>query len=223
MFEALIRLRDEDGTIFPAAQFILTAEQSGQISDIDRWVLRNVIDVLSKPENRHHTVAVNLSGRSLSTPGFCEYCQKLTFESSINPSSLIFEITETTAIGEMARAENFITIMKRLGYRFSLDDFGVGYSSFSYLKHFPVDQLKIDGSFVRHLDTSRADQIFVRAIVQVAQELGLETIAEFVENEEVFNLLKEIGVDNVQGYYIGKPNSVFYHPNMSENQNKNTV
>jgi len=113
--------------------------------------------------------------------------------------------------------------MKRLGYRFSLDDFGVGYSSFSYLKQLPVDQLKIDGSFIRHLDTSRADQIFVRAIVQVAQELGLETIAEFVENEEVFTLLKEIGVDNVQGYHIGKPNSVFYHPNMKQNEKKNTV
>ena len=222
-YEALIRLRDEDGTIFPASQFVVTAEQSGQISDIDKWVLRNVIDLLSKPENRNCSVAVNLSGRSLGTPGFCEYCQKLAFESSINPASLVFEITETTAIAEMARAENFITAMKRLGYRFSLDDFGVGYSSFSYLKQLPVDQLKIDGSFIRHLDTSRADQIFVRAIVQVAQELGLETIAEFVENEEVFTLLKEIGVDNVQGYHIGKPNSVFYHPNMIQNEKKNTV
>ena len=222
-FEALVRLRDEDGTIFPAAQFVLTAEQSGQISDIDKWVLRNVIGLLSRPENSDFTVAVNISGRSLSTPGFCEYCQKLAFESPINPSNLVFEITETTAIAEMARAENFITAMKRLGYRFSLDDFGVGYSSFSYLKHLPVDQLKIDGSFIRHLDTSRADQIFVRAIVQVAQELGLETIAEFVENEEVFNLLREIGVDNVQGYYIGKPNSVFYHPNMNGDQKKKSV
>ena len=222
-FEALIRLRNEDGTIFPAAQFVLTAEQSGQISDIDKWVLRNVIGLLSRPENSDFTVAVNISGRSLSTPGFCEYCQKLAFESPINPSNLVFEITETTAIAEMARAENFITAMKRLGYRFSLDDFGVGYSSFSYLKHLPVDQLKIDGSFIRHLDTSRADQIFVRAIVQVAQELGLETIAEFVENEEVFNLLREIGVDNVQGYYIGKPNSVFYHPNMNGDQKKKSV
>jgi len=222
-FEALVRLRNEDGTIFPAAQFVLTAEQSGQISDIDKWVLRNVIGLLSRPENSDFTVAVNMSGRSLSTPGFCEYCQKLAFESPINPSNLVFEITETTAIAEMARAENFITAMKRLGYRFSLDDFGVGYSSFSYLKHLPVDQLKIDGSFIRHLDTSRADQIFVRAIVQVAQELGLETIAEFVENEEVFNLLREIGVDNVQGYYIGKPNSVFYHPNMNGDQKKKSV
>jgi len=222
-FEALVRLRNEDGTIFPAAQFVLTAEQSGQISDIDKWVLRNVIGLLSRPENSDFTVAVNISGRSLSTPGFCEYCQKLAFESPINPSNLVFEITETTAIAEMARAENFITAMKRLGYRFSLDDFGVGYSSFSYLKHLPVDQLKIDGSFIRHLDTSRADQIFVRAIVQVAQELGLETIAEFVENEEVFNLLREIGVDNVQGYYIGKPNSVFYHPNMNGDQKKKSV
>jgi diguanylate cyclase (GGDEF)-like protein/PAS domain S-box-containing protein len=213
-FEALVRLRDEQGTIFPAGQFIVTAEQSGQISEVDKWVLRNVVKLLEKPENKQCTIAVNLSGRSLGTPGFCEYCQKLAFESAIDPASLVFEITETTAIAEMARAENFITAMKRLGYRFSLDDFGVGFSSFSYLKHLPVDQIKIDGSFVRHLDTSREDQIFVRAIVQVAQELGLETIAEFVESEAVFNQLKEIGVDNVQGYYIGKPNSVLYHPDL---------
>ena len=222
-YEALVRLRDEKDTIFTAGNFIITAEQSGQISEIDKWVLRNVVQLLEKPENRECTIAVNLSGRSLGTPGFCEYCQKLTLESSLHPESLVFEITETTAIAEMARAENFITAMKRLGYRFSLDDFGVGFSSFSYLKQLPVDQIKIDGSFIRHLDTSREDQIFVRAIVQVAQELGLETIAEFVENEAVFNQLSDIGVDNVQGYYVGKPNSVFYHPTIDQKKTKKTM
>jgi EAL domain-containing protein (putative c-di-GMP-specific phosphodiesterase class I) len=102
--------------------------------------------------------------------------------------------------------------MKRLGFRFSLDDFGVGYSSFSYLKHLPVDQIKIDGSFVRHIDSSREDQIFVRAIVQVASELGLETVAEYVEGQEAFDILTDIGVDFVQGNHIGLPNSTFQHP-----------
>lgn len=214
-FEALVRIRDRSGTIFPAGKFVTTAEQTGQISEIDKWVLHSVIELLSKPENSHYCIAVNLSGRSLDTPGFCDYCQKLTFESSVSPDSLVFEITETTAIAEMARAENFITIMKRLGYRFSLDDFGVGFSSFSYLKHLPVDQIKIDGSFVRHIDSSREDQIFVRAIVQVARELGLETVAEFVETQEGLDIITEIGVDLVQGNHIGLPNSVLQHPQIS--------
>lgn len=211
-FEALVRLRDKSGVIFQAGQFITTAEQSGQISDIDKWVLQHVIELLSKPENSDYCIAVNLSGRSLGSPGFCEYCQKLAIESGVSPDSLMFEITETTAITEMARAENFITTMKRLGYRFSLDDFGVGYSSFSYLKQLPVNQIKIDGSFVRHIDTSREDQIFVRAIVQIAKELGLETVAEFVENQQGLDILKEMGVDFVQGNFIGLPNSIFLHP-----------
>jgi len=219
-FEALVRLRDRSGTIFPAAQFIVTAEQSGQIGDIDKWVLRNVIELLSNPENIDYCIAVNLSGRSLDTPGFCEYCQKLTSESDISPDNLVFEITETTVIAEMARAENFVTTMKRLGYRFSLDDFGVGYSSFSYLKHLPVDQIKIDGSFVRHIDSSREDQIFVRAIVQVAKELGLETVAEFVESQEALEILTEIGVDFVQGNHVGLPGSTFQHPQTHQENNR---
>lgn len=211
-FEALVRLRDRSGTIFSAGQFVITAEQSGQIGDIDKWVLRRVIELLSKPENSDYCIAINLSGRSLGTPGFYDYCQKLTSESGVSPDSLMFEITETTAIAEMARAENFITTMRRLGYRFSLDDFGVGFSSFSYLKQLPVDQIKIDGSFVRYIGSSREDQIFVRAIVQVANELGLETVAEFVDSQEGFDILREIGVDFVQGNHIGLPNSVFQHP-----------
>ena len=114
----------------------------------------------------------------------------------------------------MARAENFMTIMKRLGYRFSLDDFGVGFSSFSYLKHLPVDQIKIDGSFIRHLETSREDQIFVDAIVRVAKGLGLESVAEFVENETTFRMLAKMGVDNVQGHYIGMADKVLKWPDI---------
>ncbi len=219
-FEALVRLRDRGGTIFPAGQFVITAEQSGQIAEIDKWVMRRVIELLSKPENSDYCIAINLSGRSLGAPGFYDYCQKLTSDSGVSPDSLMFEITETTAIAEMARAENFITTMKHLGYRFSLDDFGVGFSSFSYLKQLPVDQIKIDGSFVRHIDSSREDQIFVRAIVQVANELGLETVAEFVESQEGFDILAEIGVDFVQGNHIGLPDSRLQHPQIHQKNAK---
>lgn len=213
-YEALVRILDQDGESIPAGKFIRTAEHTGQVSEIDKWVLKTVIRTINESPNSNLCIAVNISGKSLETPGFCEYCQKLAFDSAIKPQQLIFEITETTAIAEMARAENFMTIMKRLGYRFSLDDFGVGFSSFSYLKHLPVDQIKIDGSFIRHLETSREDQIFVDAIVRVAKGLGLESVAEFVENETTFRMLAKMGVDNVQGHYIGMADKVLKWPDI---------
>lgn len=210
MYEALLRLRDENGTIFSAGQFIDAAEQSGQIADIDRWVIRTVMEKLGKPENQNCCISVNLSGRSLDMPGFCDFCEQLTRGGPIRPDQLIFEITESTAIREIARAESFITIMKRHGFRFSLDDFGSGFSSFSYLKQLPVDQIKVDGNFIRHIATSREDQVFVTAIVQVARGLGLETVAEYVENAEALQILAKIGIDKVQGNHIGTPTASLY-------------
>jgi EAL domain-containing protein (putative c-di-GMP-specific phosphodiesterase class I) len=151
---------------------------------------------------------MNVSGRSLGTPGFTEHFVRRLADGRVDPGRLIFEVTETAAIAEMARARNFIGDMKRMGHRFALDDFGAGFSSFSYLKHLPVDVLKIDGTFIRFLDRNREDQIFVRAIVQVARELGLETVAEFVETPAVYNLLVDIGVDYVQGHHVGTPGIV---------------
>lgn len=204
-FEALVRLRDADGRLHPAARFVDTAEYTGQIVEIDKWVLRRVMALLARPEHRHDRVAMNLSGRSLSAPGLLDYFRQQALVSGVEPARIVFEITETAAVAEMARAESFLAHMKQLGYRFSLDDFGAGFSSFTYLKHMPVDQVKIDGSFIRYLDTNRADQIFVRAIIQVARELGLETVAECVETKATLDLLLDMGVDYVQGYHLGKP------------------
>lgn len=204
-FEALVRLRDRAGTVHVATRFMDTAEYTGQVTEIDKWVLRRVLAILAEQDCRDCRISLNLSGRSLGTPGFDEYFQEQLSAAAIRPQQLIFEVTETAAVAEMARARSFIATMKKLGYRFSLDDFGVGFSSFSYLKHLPVDQIKIDGSFIRHLDTNREDQIFVRAIVQVARELGLETVAEFVETADALALLFDYGIDFVQGYHIGKP------------------
>jgi diguanylate cyclase (GGDEF)-like protein/PAS domain S-box-containing protein len=204
-FEALVRLRDREGVVHTAGKFMDTAEYTGQISEIDKWMLRGVLELLTDPIRSDVRIAVNLSGRSLGTPGFDEYFLERLRASAIQPEQLVFEVTETAAVAEMARARGFISTMKRLGYRFSLDDFGVGFSSFSYLKHLPVDQIKIDGSFIRHLETNREDQIFVRAIVQVARELGLETVAEFVETQAALELLFDIGVDYVQGFHVGRP------------------
>ena len=211
-FEALVRIRDRNGKTCTAAQFINTAEHTGQIADIDMWVLRNILKLLNDPEHQQCVIAMNLSGRSLGTPGFLDSFQEHLFESGVHPNNIVFEVTESAAIAEMAKAESFITIMKKLGYRFSLDDFGVGFSSFSYLKHLPVNHIKIDGSFICHLDTSCEDQIFVHAIVQVAHELGLLTVAEFVETQETLELLFDIGVDYVQGYHIGKPGPTLATP-----------
>jgi diguanylate cyclase (GGDEF)-like protein/PAS domain S-box-containing protein len=211
-FEALVRLPDHNQVLTPAGKFIDTAEYTGQVTEIDKWVLRRVLEVLANPENRDVRIAINLSGRSLGAPWFDDYFQEQLAASRIRPDRLIFEVTETAAVAEMARAKSFLGTMKKLGYRFSLDDFGVGFSSFSYLKHLPVSQIKIDGSFIRHLDSNREDQIFVRAIVQVAKELGLETVAEFVETQTVFDLLCDIGIDYVQGYHISQPGPTLTFP-----------
>lgn len=211
-FEALVRLRDADGRLHPATRFVETAEYTGQIVEIDKWVLRRVMTLLALPEHRHNCVAINLSGRSLSAPGLLDYFRQQALASNVEPARIVFEITETAAVAEMARAESFLAHMKKLGYRFSLDDFGAGFSSFTYLKHMPVDQVKIDGSFIRYLDTNRADQIFVRAIIQVARELGLETVAECVETKATLELLLNMGVDYVQGYHLGNPGPTLTTP-----------
>jgi diguanylate cyclase (GGDEF)-like protein/PAS domain S-box-containing protein len=211
-FEALVRLRDRDDSRFTAARFIDTAEYTGQVAKIDMWVLREILRVLNQPAQQDCVIAMNLSGRSLGTPGFLEYFQEQILASKVDPVRLVFEVTESAAIAEMTKAKSFILVMKDLGYRFSLDDFGVGFSSFSYLKHLPVDQIKIDGGFVQHLDTSREDQIFVSAIVQVARELGLVTVAEFVESQEILELLIDIGVDYVQGFHVGRPGAKLVAP-----------
>ncbi len=204
-FEALVRLRDTGDQTHTAERFIETAEHTGQIVEIDKWVLRRVVATLAQPEHRLAHVAMNLSGRTLGTPGLLDYFRQQLRASGVEPARIVFEVTETAAVAEMARAESFLAHMKQLGYRFSLDDFGAGFSSFTYLKHMPVDQVKIDGSFIRYLDTNRADQIFVRAIVQVTKELGLETVAECVETPGTLALLLDMGVDYVQGYHIGQP------------------
>ncbi len=212
LFEALACLHDRDGRLQTASHFIPTAEYTGQVADLDLLVLARIADLLDDERHGHLRISMNVSGRSLGSPGFSDAVEAFLKAREINPQQLIFEITETAAVAEMARASSFIGNMKRLGYRFALDDFGVGFSSFSYLKHLPADILKIDGSFIRHLDRNREDEIFVRAILQVARELGLQTVAEYVESQSVYRMLCEMGVDYVQGLYIGKPDPAIVLP-----------
>lgn len=216
-YEALVRVRDRQQSPVAASHFIGTAEHTGLVAEIDRWVLHNVLRLMRQASLADAVISLNLSGRSLNTPGFLEHVEAQALGSGIAPERLVFEVTESVAVAEMTKAENFIATMKRRGYRFALDDFGAGFSSLSYLKHLPVDQIKIDGSFIRYLESNRQDQILVRALIQVARELGLETVAEFVETKAVLDLLIEMGVDFVQGHYVGKPGALLLPHSMANN------
>lgn len=203
-YEALIRLRAEEGNLLYPNSFIPVAERVGLMSQIDRWVVTTVLAMLKKNQDAPK-LFVNLSGMSLGDKALLSFIEAGIRESGIAAERIGFEITETTAVKDLAQAERWIIRLKALGCSFALDDFGVGFSSFSYLSTLPVDYLKIDGSFVREVATNPKQLALVQAMNAVAHTLGKKTIAEFVENETIVNLLKEIGVDCGQGYYFGKP------------------
>jgi diguanylate cyclase (GGDEF)-like protein/PAS domain S-box-containing protein len=204
--EALIRMVDErnpDQLIMPV-HFIQLAEKSGRILDIDRWVIRKVVGMLS--ENPHiPSIALNVSGRSLSEPELPQYIGNELREHDVNPSRLIVEITETAAVSDLHDAQRMIEALRQMGCGVSLDDFGVGFASFAYLKHLHVDTIKIDGIFIRDLPNDPDNQIFVQAMVSVALGLGKSVIAEYVEDARTLALLRKFGVDLVQGYYLDRP------------------
>jgi diguanylate cyclase (GGDEF)-like protein len=206
-YEALLRLRDGSGAVIPPGVYMDTAERTGIIRYIDRWVVKRAIQLIADHDRagRELVLEVNLSGKALADQELLNIIKHDIAESGIDPARLILEITETAAIADVGEARSFISTLKDLGCRFALDDFGVGFSSFSYLKHLPVDYLKIDGSFIRNLPRDAVDQHLVKAMVEVARGLGKRTIAEFVEEAETLTLLCEYGVDYAQGYHVGRP------------------
>ncbi|WP_413438828.1 EAL domain-containing protein [Sulfuriferula sp. GW1] len=210
-YEALVRMHNPAGDLFMPIEFIGVAETTGLIRGIDRLVLHKAIAALAELQLKTPDIklSVNLSGRSFSNPRWLELLQDELNSSGINPAGLIFEITETAAVEDMASARVLMEKVIALGCAFSLDDFGVGFASFDYLKQLPVEYVKIDGSFIRNLATSTDDQLFVKTLVQAAHGFGKKTVAEFVENAEIVQLLRDYGVDYAQGYHIGKPDPVF--------------
>lgn len=204
--EALIRLRGEGEELITPGRFIPIAERFGLMPKIDRWVVQASLEALQKYPDLN--LFVNLSGISLGDETILEFIEESISCSKIDPARLGFEITETVAVKDLIRAERWIRRLKSLGCSFALDDFGIGFSSFSYLRILPVDYLKIDGSFVCNLHTEATHCALVQAMNAVAQNLGKKTIAEFVENEDIMNILKSLGVDCAQGYYLGKPSPV---------------
>ncbi len=199
--EALVRMVDEerpDSMIMPG-RFIPVAEKSGRILEIDRWVLAEAIRLLGERPDMP-PLAVNISGRSFDDPSLPQYIADLLRRHGVAAHRLMVELTETSAVTDLADAQRFIEALRLTGCHICLDDFGSGFSSFAYLKHLPVDTVKIDGMFIRSLPDDRDNQIFVKAITDVARGMGRVTVAEFVEDARSLQLLRAFGVDLVQGY-----------------------
>ncbi len=205
-YELLLRMVDYDGSLIAPGEFLPAAERSGLTSRIDRWVIGEACRMLSKQRDagtRIH-VAVNLSAQSLGDPGISDLIERQLAGTGC-AEGLIIEVTETAAITDLARAQEFARKLARIGCKFSLDDFGAGYGSFAYLKHLPFDYLKIDGLFIRDLTSDPTDEVLVRSLVDVARQLGKRTVAEFVGDEATMQRLRVLGVDYAQGYHVGLP------------------
>jgi len=210
-YELLLRMRDEDGELVGPDQFIPSAERYNLMSTLDRWVIHEALSELadrSTDGEARYTLAINLSGTSLSEDRFLDFVIDELEKQQLPNGAICFEITETAAISNLSRVVHFMQTLKKLGCKFSLDDFGSGLSSFTYLKNLPVDYLKIDGQFIRNVVEDNVDESMVKAIHEVGHAMGIETIAERVETKQVLEKLSSLGVEFAQGFYIARPASV---------------
>jgi len=207
-FEILLRKRTRDGKILPPAAFLPAAERFGLIEQIDRWVVRAVLEWLSKQvvaPGIKLNVCVNLSGTSAADPNFQKFLTGAIQEADVDPAHLCFEVTETAAIDNLQDTATFLAQLQKLGCQIALDDFGTGFSSLEYIRQLPLDYIKIDGAFIREIEHNKLDQALVRCVADVARLLNVKTVAEFVENEATMNILESLKIDLAQGYYIAKP------------------
>ncbi|MAX52109.1 MAG: GGDEF domain-containing protein [Methylophaga sp.] len=224
MYEVLVRLRSKAGQLFPPGAFLSSAERYNLSDRIDKWVVSHVFEWL---EQHYHSLphlnylAINLSGASIGDEGMLAYIRTKLSAASFNQEVIKFEITETAAIANLKQAHHFINSVLALGCQFSLDDFGSGLSSFAYLKNLPVQSIKIDGMFVKDMHVDPLDYEMVKSINDIGHVMGLETIAEFVESEEIWQKLKAIGVNYGQGYHLGKPAPIDQILQYSENRAAN--
>lgn len=206
-YEILLGVR-KDGQVLPPGLLIEAAEHFNRMAKVDRWVIHNVlmwIEENSKLAERSSGFSINLSGNSLNDDHFLEFLLGQFAVSSVPPEMICFEITETAAITSLSDATEFIRVLKKTGCKFALDDFGSGLSSYAYIQKLPVDYIKIDGIFIRNIANNVQDQALVKSINELAHFMGMKTVAEFVENHEILNILRDIGVDHSQGFGIKKP------------------
>jgi diguanylate cyclase (GGDEF)-like protein len=210
--EALLRMSETGGELILPMSFIPVAERYDLMRTIDRWVIERAFSDFKRLARMRDDPApaefsINLSGHTLSSPDFADFMQEKFAQYNVPPQSLYFEITETAAIANVERARSLIETLRGMGVRFLLDDFGSGLSSFNYLKHFPVDGIKVDGLFVKGIAKNYLDYALVESIQKIGVSLGLQTIAEYVENEDIARKLAQIGVPLGQGFYLSPPKS----------------
>ncbi|MCK5395646.1 MAG: EAL domain-containing protein [Gammaproteobacteria bacterium] len=212
--EILLRMIDEEGNVIPPGAFMPAAERYGLMPEIDRWVIREVFEFMGREDpadpirGTERIFAINLSGDSINDEKLLDFILEEKNRHHVSLANVCFEITETVAISNLTKATAFINELKTYGCKFALDDFGSGLSSFAYLKSLPVNYLKIDGSFVKEISRDEIDRAMVESIHQIGKVMKLDTIAEHVEDEATLQVLREIGVDFVQGYHLGRPQAI---------------
>jgi diguanylate cyclase (GGDEF)-like protein len=209
-FELLLRMPDDHGDLIPPGAFLYHAERFDLIQPIDYWVMAQAVQLLHEyhSHGRDISLAINVSAKTLNAGVIAERLAGLLEKWPIPEGRLVLEVTETVAISNIKRARDLALHLRRLGCRLALDDFGAGFATFYYLKHLEFDIVKIDGEFIKRLPESRTDQLVVRAVVDIARGLGIETIAEFVQDGETLALLRDLGVGSAQGYHTGRPGSL---------------
>jgi diguanylate cyclase (GGDEF)-like protein len=209
-YELLLRMTGDDGELLPAASFIEAAERSGMVQELDRWVVARALEMLARREKAGSPVSlhVNLSGASLIDISVLEFIERRFDEGDADPARCTFEITDTARASDYGAAAGFADKLTEFGCQVAIDDYGAGFGPFHYLRQIPFDLIKIDGAFIRDMPNSDADQLTVQAIVQIARGLGKTTIAEYVQDDETTQMLREYGVDMAQGFHLGRPVSV---------------
>jgi EAL domain-containing protein (putative c-di-GMP-specific phosphodiesterase class I) len=206
--ELLLRLRDEDGTMVPPGAFIPAAERFGLMLQLDRWVVETAFANFHRITADGRPVdlcAINLSAQTVEDDGFANFVLDRLQRHGVPADRICFEITETAAVASMIRVVELMGQLRKAGCRFSLDDFGAGMASFGYLKNLPVDYVKIDGSFIRNLETDPVSASIVRAVTEIGHQLGLQVVAEWVGDERTVEVLRRAKVDYAQGYHVHRP------------------
>lgn len=225
--EVLIRMIGDDGELIAPGRFLPAAERYNLMSDIDRWVISEVFShyaqIVADRGGAPVTCAINLSGASLNSDGFLEFIRKKMLQYALKPGAICFELTETVAVNNMQAAANFIRECKDMGIQFALDDFGTGTSSFGYLRNLPVDYLKIDGSFVKNIESDSVDLAMTETINRIGHIMGKRVVAEYAENDKIIETLRAMGVDFAQGYGVCKPSPLFAADDAPDQKNAGSL